>query len=48
MLLSGSFSNLFFWSKVGNGGRVRAKEMRAEGWDAMGYASAYLSQSIHI
>jgi len=32
-----------------NGGRVRARKMRrAEGWDAMGYTSAYLSQSMHI
>jgi len=31
-----------------NGGRVRARGMRADGWDAMEYTSAYLSQSMHI
>ena|ERR1700691_3544129 len=54
--LSGSFSNLFFRSKVGNveewgkgeGKGYEEPQRRVKGWDAMGYASAYLSQSMHI
>ena len=50
--LSGSFSNLFFWSNVGNTegwGKGEGKgDEEGRGVDAMGYASTYLSQSMHI
>jgi hypothetical protein len=49
--LFGSFSNLFFWSMVGNAeewGKGEGKGDEEGRGDAMECTSAYLSQSMHI